>query len=98
MNTIAQKIEFYALILQRSIIVIQDLFGDGLTHYYAIFDWVEYNPSNNHHKNNLRQCKCIDMLIQNAVLFDEQSLKAKFEELHMTQIEFSNNIKWAKVS
>jgi len=93
-----QKIELYATILGHPIIVVIDMFGDGINHSFLVYNYTEYNPSNHVHKNSLSKCKCIDFILDSSLNFDEQSLITKIDEINYTSIEFSNNLAWIKVS
>ena len=95
--TMLNRAELFAIFSESPILFLEDLFGDKTNYWFICNDFSEANPSNHIHHNELRRGKCINTLMSSTQVFDKQMFSTKLEEITVSSIVFSKDVKWIKI-
>ena len=92
-----QRAELFSVFTEKPILFIENMFGDGVMHWFICNSFTPYDPSSHIHYNNLISGICIDNEMSNPMEFDKMTLITKLTEIKPSSITFSKDIKWVKI-
>ena len=97
MKNYLARAEKFATYIQKPVLMIFDLFGDGVNYWFVIDSWKGFNPSSHIHFNELRG-KNITEIMNHTDEYDQVRFITKCDELDISTIKFDPDKNWVSVN